>query len=351
MSLGKGLESLLPQNNNQENNFTQINGENQNAASSQVNGNNNNGNVNATLIIDSEVNESASGNISETKKEVLSVSEERNIINKGREYIFQLEIEKIKFNPYQPRKEFNEAAIKELASSIREYGILEPLIVSKIEVDLENGRDVYYELIAGHRRLLAAKLAGLERVPAIIKDVNQKQGKLELAIIENVQRENLNPIELARAYSRLSEEFSLTQREIASRLGKSREAIANTMRLLSLPPYIQEEIIKGNLSESHARLLMMVDDPAAQEMLFKEIIKNNLPVSELKKKVNLRQNKRQKEKNAELIMAERELSKRLQAPVSVELTSNGGKITIHFYSVEELNKILNLVPNDNEEEG
>ncbi len=266
------------------------------------------------------------------------------------DYVFQIEVEKIRPNPEQPRKEFNEEALKELAASIREFGIIQPLVVSKIEIETPSGQDVFYQLIAGHRRLLASKIAGLERVPAIVKNVDLKRERLELAVIENIQRENLNPIEVARAYSRLSDEFGLTQREIGSRLGKSREVVANAMRLLSLPSKIQDAVSRGQLTESHARLLMAIAEPAAQDALFEEILKNNLSVQELKFRVSRQKEKNQADKPAqglppEIIMAEKELSSRLQAPVSIQAGDKGGKITIHFYSQEELSQILNSLGN------
>jgi ParB/RepB/Spo0J family partition protein len=152
------------------------------------------------------------------------------------EAVFHIEVEKIKPNPQQPRRDFNQDAIKELAASIREFGILQPLVVTKVVKEVPTGTDVEYYLIAGERRLRAAKYLGLERVPAVIKNVDLEKERLELAIIENLQRENLNPVEMGRAFARLQDEFRLTQREIAARLGKSREAVANTMRLLDLPP-------------------------------------------------------------------------------------------------------------------
>src|SRR3989344_4719501 len=145
--------------------------------------------------------------------------------------IFQIEVERITSNPHQPRREFNEEALKELANSIREFGVLQPLVVSKIERETENGTSVEYELIAGERRLMASKLAGLRTVPAIVRSTSSDKEKLELAIIENIQRADLNPIETARAFAKLQDEFKLTQREIAARLGKSREAVANSVRL------------------------------------------------------------------------------------------------------------------------
>ncbi len=296
--------------------------------------------------------------VPETQLPVVPEIPESEAVSQGKvsreprtDYVFQIEVEKIRPNPEQPRKEFDEERLRDLAASIREFGIIQPLVVSKIEIETPNGQDVFYQLIAGHRRLLASKIAGLERVPAIVKNVDLKKEQLELAVIENIQRENLNPIEIARAYSRLSDEFGLTQREIGSRLGKSREVVANALRLLSLPSKIQDAVGHGQLTESHARLLMSIAEPAAQDALFEEILKNNLSVQELKMRVNQRKEKNPAAKPAqglspEIIMAEKELSSRLQTPVSIQTGDKGGKITIHFYSPEELNQILNSINNN-----
>ncbi len=177
------------------------------------------------------------------------------------EHIFHLEVEKIKPNPHQPRREFDEELLKDLAASIREFGLLQPIVVSKIEKETDTGTQVEYQLIAGERRLRAAKILGLERVPAIIRSIMKDTEKLEMAIVENLQRENLNAIETARAYAKLQDEFGLTQREVAARLGKSRETIANTLRLLSLPSEIKEAVAKNKINESQARLLLTIEEP------------------------------------------------------------------------------------------
>ena len=200
--------------------------------------------------------------------------------------IFHIEVEKIKPNPHQPRKHFDDTALRELSASIAEHGILQPLVVSKIETVTERGRDVEYQLIAGERRLLASKMLGLPRVPVIVKHTDEEREKLELAVVENLQRANLDPIETARAYAKLQDHFGLTQREVAVRLGKSREVVANAMRLLGLPSYIQEAMSKGQLSESQGRLLLAVAEPMRQQSLFDDILRNNLSVRELKTRIN-----------------------------------------------------------------
>ncbi len=202
------------------------------------------------------------------------------------EAIFQLEVNLIEPNPFQPRKDFNEEELRELAQSIREYGIIQPLIVSKIEEETDGGTMVRYQLIAGERRLRAAKLVGLERVPAIVRKIDTKKLNLELAIIENVQRADLNPLDEAKAYARLQDEFNLTQREIAMRMGKSRESVANTLRLLSLPSFIQEALLEGKVNESQARVLLSVSNLQDQKRMFAQLIEDKMSVRQLKRKVS-----------------------------------------------------------------
>ncbi len=255
--------------------------------------------------------------------------------------IFQIEVQKIKPNPHQPRKDFSEESLKELAASISEVGILQPLVVTKVDKETPTGTDVEYILIAGERRLMAAKLLGLERVPAIVRRVDFERERLEMAIVENLQRENLNPIETARAFSRLQDEFNLTQREIATRLGKSREAVANSVRLLDLPAYIQDVLARREITETHGRLLLSVTDPVVQKRLLEDIMAKRMTTRELKEKVSP-----QKRESAglslppEIIMLEQELTSKLGAPVKIEKHGETGKITIRYYSDEELNGIL-----------
>ncbi len=261
--------------------------------------------------------------------------------------IFHIEVEKIESNPHQPRKIFEEVALEELAASISEYGIMQPLVATKIETETASGVDVKYQLIAGERRLLAARMIGLSTVPVIIKSVPEEREKLELAIVENLQRANLNPVETARAYAKLQDHFGLTQREIAVKLGKSREVVGNAMRLLSLPTYIQDALSRGQLSESQGRLLLAVSDQLQQQNLFSDILKNNLSVRELKNKIE-RLNKPSIGSRAEAIFAVepelRDAEERLQQlfGTKVELQKKGstGKILIDFYSNEELQNIL-----------
>ncbi len=261
--------------------------------------------------------------------------------------VFLIEVEKISPNPQQPRRDFDETALKELAASIREFGILQPIVVTKIEQETEAGTQIQYQLIAGERRWRAAQLIGLERVPAIIRSANLAKDRLELAIIENVQRENLNPIEAARAYARLQDEFGLTQREISVRLGKSRESVANTIRLLSLPTAVQDAIAKHQMSESQGRLLLTVADPRQQQVLFEDLLRSAMSVRELRSRIQSVQSAARPvidgvgaPVDMELIGMQKELESALGAPVKVERSGATGKLIITFYSQEELRGIL-----------
>lgn len=261
--------------------------------------------------------------------------------------IFHVEVSHVFPNPDQPRRNFDPEALRELAASIREFGLLQPIVVSKIEHEVAGGTQVEYQLISGERRLQATKLLGLETIPAIIRNVKFEKERLELAVIENIQRENLNPIETARAFARLQDEFRMTQREIAARLGKSREAVANTMRLLDLPVHIREAIEKGQMSESHGRLLLSVENQAAQERLFQDLLTRSMTTRELKNKVKAAAGPKHHERRAlpvELKMIQERLSSELGAPVSIDpKDEGGGKITINFFSEEELRHIMEKI--------
>ncbi len=260
--------------------------------------------------------------------------------------IFHIEVSKIKPNPSQPRRKFAETGIRELAYSIREFGFLQPLVVSKIEHETQAGVDVEYQLIAGERRLLAARMLGLETVPVIVRAVDLEREKLEMAMIENIQREDLSPIETARAFTRLQEEFRMTQREIASNLGKSREVVANTMRLLDLPLYIQEALEREQITESHGRLLLAISDPGAQRKLFDDIVANSLTTRELRERVSVLKPRKHRSGEAispEIRMMEEKLSVELGTPVKIERGLNNGKIMITFFSEEELEGLISKI--------
>ncbi|MBI5732400.1 ParB/RepB/Spo0J family partition protein [Candidatus Jorgensenbacteria bacterium] len=254
------------------------------------------------------------------------------------ESIFHIEVDKIKPNPYQPRHEFNPEGIEELAQSIREFGILQPLVVSKSVKETEVGTYVEYQLIAGERRLLAAKRVGLERVPAIVKTVDLERAKLEMALIENIQRSNLNVLEAAKAYSRLQDEFGLTQREIATRVGKSREVVANAMRLLNLPGDIQVALSQGKISESQARALLSMDN-IKQTELFKELLDKKSTVRELRQKALVSH-------DPQVRYWENKFEEKLGAPVKVVKHGDRGKVVVHFYSNEEWQNIIDNLLGD-----
>lgn len=260
-----------------------------------------------------------------------------------------IEVDKISPNPQQPRRDFNKEELSELAASIREFGLLQPIVVTKLEKESETGTEIAYQLVAGERRWRAAQMLGLERIPAIIRNVDLERERLELAVLENVQRANLNPIESARAYARLQDEFKLTQREIAARIGKSREVIANTMRLLGLPTEVQEAISRGEISESQGRLLLTVDDQIQQKMLFSDLLRSNLSVRELRNRIQaLKISKTTQDiapptasvVDAETSALQKELESALGAKVRVEKSGETGKLIISFYSPEELRGIV-----------
>ena len=253
--------------------------------------------------------------------------------------IFHIEVEKIKPNPYQPRKQFDEYGLRELAQSIREFGVIQPIVVSKITRESERGADVEYELLAGERRLMAAKLAGLPRIPAIVRnvDVKNRHEKLELALIENLQRHDLNPVDEARAYARLNEEFGLTQREIALRVGKSREVVANTMRFLGLSRETQDALALGKINQTQARSLLGIENIEARNRRFVEFIGNRseAPVRKIHAGAGNQALPTPEEK-----FLERQLEEKLGAPVKIVRSAKGGKIIITFYSDEEKSGVL-----------
>jgi ParB family chromosome partitioning protein len=261
--------------------------------------------------------------------------------SKGNASVFQIEVERIFPNPHQPRRHFDEDALNDLANSIREFGIIQPLVVTKVLKETESGTEVTYQLIAGERRLMAAKRVGLRTVPAVVKRVGMDRERLELAIIENIQRENLNPLEAARSYARLQDEFGLTQREIAIRMGKSRETIANTLRLLNLPSEIQQALEDGRINESHARLLLQIDDIARQKDMFQSILHSRPSVRELK--ATIRREKTGPSGNylnPELISLQSRLEEFLGTKAQIDDNGGRGKITINYYSPEELSALI-----------
>ncbi len=264
--------------------------------------------------------------------------------------IFWIAIDKISPNPYQPRKEFDEARLKDLADSIRQYGVLQPLVVSRREHEkAEGGLDGEYELIAGERRLRASKLAGLTQVPALIRaSADDARTKLELAIIENLQREDLNAIDRARAFQRLASEFRFKHAEIAAKIGKSREYVSNSLRLLDLPEEYQVALAEGKITEGHTRpLLMLVGHPEEQGTLYKEILYKRLTVREAegiaRRIATDRVRKKETTVNSEIIELEQKLTESLGTRVKIEQKEQGGKIVIDYFSPDDLRTILGLI--------
>lgn len=260
------------------------------------------------------------------------------------EAIFYIEIDKINPNPDQPRKEFDETHIKDLANSIGEHGILQPLVVSKSEKISSTGIDVSYQLIAGERRLRAAKLAGLFQVPVIVRRVTPQEN-LELAIIENVQRSDLNALERAIAYQRLTDEYGLSQQNVATRVGKSRESIANLIRLLNLPQEIQNAIAAGKINEGHARAILMVKDEKGQMDLFYKILNMGLNVREVEDIARTASSRMKPaiELDSNIKYMITQLEDAIGAKVSLQPRKKGGKIIIQYFNSNDLGNIVGKI--------
>ncbi len=268
--------------------------------------------------------------------------------------IFWVDVDKIKPNPYQPRREFEEARLLDLSQSIRQYGILQPLTVSRNEVIDEEGVRVEYELIAGERRLRASKLAGLREVPVVIRVGDDSMAKLELAIIENLQREDLNAVERARAFMRLAEEFKFTHAQIGLKVGKSREYVSNTLRLLSLPQEVLDALSAGKISEGHTRpIMMLADRPEEQIVLFKEIMFKKMTVRDAEKVARKiaydRVRKKEYMMDPEIAAMEEKLQDTLGTRVHIEKHTVGGQITIDYFSNEDLHTILEIIKSRSED--
>lgn len=242
-------------------------------------------------------------------------------------------------NPHQPRLHFDESKLRELADSIREHGVLQSLVVSPKS-------DGTYELIAGERRLQASRLAGLTKVPVVIREA-EEQEKLELAIIENIQRHDLNPIEEAKAYARLIDEFGLTQEEAAKKMGKSRSAVANAVRLLVLPVEIQRALSEGRISEGHAKALLSLLNPEKQRALFEMIVKTGMTVREAEAKARETQVRPHVRRIASLAPEIAEKAERMSSvlgtKVAVKPAGRGGRIVVEYYSDEELDQIVSRI--------
>ena len=248
----------------------------------------------------------------------------------------EIPISQIQPNPYQPRKTFNEASIEELARSVREHGIVQPLVVTRAGDK--------YKLIAGERRFRAAQKAGLTTVPALIKEMMQEGDALQIALIENIQREDLNPIEEAMAYHQLHDDFQLTQEEISKRVGKERSTVANFLRLLKLPDPVRKLLASGQLSMGHARALLAIESPKKQEQLADRVVRKSLNVrqtellaSESSPKTA---EKKEKEKDVFTRDAEDKLQRTLRTKVEIDRRRRGGVIHIRYGSEDELIRVV-----------
>jgi len=269
--------------------------------------------------------------------------------------VYWVEVARIIPNPYQPRKEFDEEALKSLAESIRMYGILQPLTVTRKEIEKpDGGIQSSYELIAGERRLRASKLIGLKEVPVVIRTGEQTDKmKLELAIIENLQREDLNAIDRSKALKLLADDFGLSHGEIAAKVGRSREFVSNSIRLAQLPEYIAQAVIDKELTEGHARALLMLNDrPQEQETLFKEVVlkKSSVRVVEQLARRIATDKIRKKDKTPEMMELEKSLTETLGTRVLIENRPQGGRVLIEFFSPEDLSHIAAILAERRDEE-
>ena len=255
--------------------------------------------------------------------------------NKPNQESNEILISTIVANQFQPRTEFDEKALLQLSESIKEHGVVQPILV--------RGLNKGFELIAGERRLRAAKLAGLKKIPAVVVDVSNVQS-LEIAILENVQREDLNPIDVSMGYQRLKNEFGYTQEEMAKKVGKPRSSIANSLRLLSLSTKAQTELKKGNISEGHAKVLLGLEPTKAESML-NEILTQNLSIRDLEKMLHSKQplfTKKQSKTRDELNL-ESALSSKLGSKVIIDDKDGKGRLLIKYYSYDELDGIIEKI--------
>ena len=275
-----------------------------------------------------------SPDIFEEAKEKESAKEE--VVAENSEKIYKIKINEIEPNKNQPRRNFNNESIEELSESIKKYGVIQPIIVSK--------KDNYYEIVAGERRWRASKKAGLTEMPCIIRESEEKENK-EIALIENIQREDLNPIEKARSFRTLMDEYSLTQAQLAETLGISRSALANTVRLLNLDSRVIELALDGKLTEGHCRSLIGIENPDKQYEMAMQIIENGDSVREIERKVK---NKKQgKEKTEQYAAIYKDIENRFQGffgtKVKLDAGKKNGKIIIEYVSNEDLERIMELL--------
>ena len=286
--------------------------------------------------LDSLIPVSSSAQKSNTESKTADKKEEQ-----GQETM--VKITKVEPNREQPRKKFDEDALQELADSIKQYGVISPILVQD--------RKTYYEIVAGERRWRAAKLAGLKEVPVIIKNFTEQE-IVEISLIENIQRENLNPIEEAQAYKRLLTEFNLKQDEVAEKVSKSRTAVTNSMRLLKLCDEVQQMIIDDMISTGHARALISIEDPEQQYMIAQRVFDEKLSVRDVEKLVkNLNKPEKVKkeipeDKSLEVIYQDLEEKMKQILGTKVSITSKGngsGKMEIEFYNHDDLDRIIEMI--------
>lgn len=299
-------------------------------------------------IISSDKYADSNDSYSENEDEIAShtedvdVSDSTSESNDKGDSVLIMKISSVEPNRDQPRKHFSEEGIEELASSIKQYGIIQPLLVQK--------RDDYYEIIAGERRWRAAMKAGLKEVPVIVKDYSNREA-VEISLIENIQREDLNPIEEALAYDRLIQEFELTQEQVAGRVSKSRSAVTNSLRLLKLVDDVRQMVIAGDISEGHARTLLGLPNEEMQRLLAERIVKEKLSVRETEKLVkkltsNTPKKTKARDYQKEAILGNLSEQLKVILGTKVSITEKGkskGKIEIEYYSDDELNRIFEML--------
>lgn len=272
------------------------------------------------------------GDVAESKN---SEKPQKNVKKETKEKSSEILLSQIRANQYQPRTSFDQKKLEELAESIKKHGVIQPVLVRK------DGKG--FELVAGERRFRAAKLAKLKKIPVVVSNISDVQS-LEIAILENIQREDLNPLEVAKGYQRLKDEFGYTQEAVAKSVGKPRSSVANSLRLLTLSPKIQDEIDKGAISEGHAKVLLSVDGVKAEQLLMR-IISENLSVRDLEKQIteNPSQTSKKEKKSRDELNLESALSSRIGSKVTIEDKDGKGKMVIKYYSYEELDGIIEKI--------
>ena len=272
------------------------------------------------------------GDVAESKN---SEKPQKNLKKETKEKSSEILLSQISANQYQPRTSFDQKKLEELAESIKKHGVIQPVLVRK------DGKG--FELVAGERRFRAAKLAKLKKIPVVVSNISDVQS-LEIAILENIQREDLNPLEVAKGYQRLKDEFGYTQEAVAKSVGKPRSSVANSLRLLTLSPKIQDEIDKGAVSEGHAKVLLSVDGVRADQLLMR-IISENLSVRDLEKQIteSSPQTSKKEKKSRDELNLESALSSRIGSKVTIEDKDGKGKMVIKYYSYEELDGIIEKI--------